>query len=228
MSGGCRESVDPAPPTPVVIQSLLIAGRDSQFVWVERATPPESIISASLGPRPVDPADLNLTLAGPTGAPWVLGPSQVPGRLVTASMAAPSTSYELRGTVQGLPILATCHVPGAVTISPGGTVFLAPGDSVVLHWNRVADAALFGTTVSSIGFSNLPFHPSYRPDTSVTIRRDPSSHFTFTFYVMAVDAAAASFLPAASNSASRVRGNITGALGMCGGASVDSVAVIAQ
>jgi hypothetical protein len=224
----CGESLDLPTVTPAVIQGILVAGRDSQFVWVEYATPPDSSNSISGGTRPVSPADVSLQLDGSQGSSWPLSPTMVPAQHVAQGTAVAGASYRLHGVVAGAPIDADCHVPMPVAIAGPDTLRIPKGDSVRLFWGRVPDAPTYGATTRQIfpASTGEPFRPAFSPDTSILFF---NSSFTstrrFVLYVMAIDRSASSFFEGAFGEAGRVRGNIAGALGVCGGMSVDSVLV---
>ena len=224
--GACEASIGPVPDPGIVVQVILLGGQPTQFAWVEQAASPDSQVNSVM--RPIDANALVLALLGDSGQAVLFAPTVNPAQFsVQRQVDGPST-YQIVGGYMGTPIHAKCLVPAPLRIQPEGSVHVASGDSVVIHWNAAAGASVYA--LSSHSFPSAAPSLTYAvftSDTSYVLRGLPAGvSLTEVLYVMAIDSVSAAFFAAASSPAGRVRGNIEGALGACGGATVDSVLVV--
>lgn len=99
----------------VVVQGLLVLGTTRQSVWVEWATPADSVFSANT--RPVDAGVVHLALVTPDGEaiPFVAA-AETPGRLDAQVTLAPGETYALNGQVNGTAVSSTTLVPSQLDI----------------------------------------------------------------------------------------------------------------
>lgn len=113
-SGGV--TAPPSDSSVPVVQSLLVVGASRHLVWVEWATPADSLISDDL--RPVLPALVNLWLVPPVGDSVQFDPVPAsPGAFeVEGVTVEPEQQYRLSGTVNSIAVSAGTTTPGLLRI----------------------------------------------------------------------------------------------------------------
>jgi len=221
--GACADLLDPPPDERVpVIQALLVAGQDTQSLWVEWSTPADSVYRPPV--RAIDPAQVDLRLQAPDGTATPFLPSPgTPGRFVAQVRVQSELGYGLVGVVADSTVGARTTVPARLRIlSPAtDTVLLRDGESVPFVWGQVG-AASYAMRVSA------GYRADYRTDTSRVI--GPCPRATCVWTVLALDTAAAAFLIVNEYSTAPLprRGNVRGALGFFGSATADSRVVVWQ
>jgi hypothetical protein len=97
-----------------VIQGVLVAGADSQFFRLDWARSADSAWSPA--PDPILAGEVALTVTGNGGtAPLLLRPGGF-GVFVITMPIYPDSTYLLEGTVAGLPVSASTHLPKSFSI----------------------------------------------------------------------------------------------------------------
>jgi len=223
LAAACGEFLAPPAGGPVpVVQALLVAGEDTQSLWVEWSTPADSVYRPAV--RPIDSALVDLRLLGPDGTATPFLPSSgTPGRFVARVHVQSQSTYRLAGVIADSAVSAQTTVPAPLRIlSPAtDTVRLRDGESVPLVWGHNG-AASYALRLS------IGFRAGFLADTSRVI--GPCPRTTCVWTVLALDAAAAAFLIVNEYfSAPLPRpGNVRGASGFFGSAAADQRVVVWQ
>ncbi len=222
-AGGCGELIGPPRDQRVpVVQALLVAGQDTQSLWVEWSTPADSTYRPS--PRPLDSISVNLRLVAPDGAATPFLPSAAtPGRFVARVQVRGGLTYRLAGTAGDSTVRAETTVPAPLRIllPAADTVRLRSGDSVPIVWGHNGAASF------AVRRSDVP-RAGYGADTSGVMRS--CSGTTCVWTVLALDPAAAAFLAfdVSLLGARPRRGNVQGGLGFFGSSTADWRVVVWQ
>jgi hypothetical protein len=201
-----------------------VTNTSEQVATVLYSTPAESIVP--LLPVPIAPESVALAIRTAAGAAVALTPIPgAPGRFQATLSITPGETVRLAGSVVGRSIEAYTTVPGPLIVREpaADTLRMSEGAGrvqVPYAWHAVGSTAYLvqvTSTESPIGgariledtsgvlIADLDLHPG-RPETSL-------------FTVFALDSAAAAFFRPLSATAPRP-GNIAGALGLFGSASV--------
>lgn len=223
LAGACGEFLAPPAGRPVpVVQALLVAGQDTQSLWVEWSTSADSVYRPQV--RSIDSALVDLRLLGPggTATPFLPSPG-TPGRFVARVQVHSELTYRLVGVIADSTVSAQTTVPAPLRIlSPAtDTVRLRDGESVLLVWGH-GGVGSYALRLSS------GYRAVYQADTSRVI--GPCPRTTCVWTVLALDAAAAAFLIVNEYSSAPLPrpGNVRGALGFFGSAAADRRVIVWQ
>lgn len=190
-----------------VLQSLLVVGESRHVMWVEWATPADSLISDDL--RPVSPELVNLWLVSPAGDSVQFEPVlSSPGAFEVAGVTVEAErEYRLGGAVNSTEVSARTTTPGPLRIvAPESDTIRVSRECglncpLAYHWHSTGAAAfeyIYGESGAIRGIVR---------DTSGVLSLQPGSGAS-AFQVLAYNPDAAEFyVPSIAN------GNIRGVFG---------------
>jgi hypothetical protein len=155
----CSGSVT-APPSDSnvpVVQSLLVVGSSRHVVWVEWATPADSLIRDDLRPVASPLVDLWLVAPGADSVRFQPVPGSPGAFEVVGLTIAPQQDYRLSGTVNGVAVSARTRTPGVLQIlDPQGDTIRVSSDCglncpLAYHWHAPGATAYEYRTGGSRG-----------------------------------------------------------------------------
>lgn len=210
----------PSSPATPVVTLLLVAGESIHVAVVVEAAPADSAIPRD--PRPVAAARVALAVADDSGLVYAFRAESIPGLYRVVLPAPHGATYYLQGTIDGRPVTARTTVP------PPFVIVTPPGDTIREASTSSCDETLF--------FVCIPFEFSFAGPPAFAYRVEVSPG-TFTgaavrsyrgqliflrpsgdrpFLIFAYNADAAEWLLPGTP-----RGNISGAVGGFGAASLE-------
>ena len=209
-TAGCATIVDP-PPHPgriPVVEALLVGGTDStrfRIIWAD----PE----ATAPVEPIAPSEIRLALStgASPGRALVPDPDSA-GRFVAHLAIIPGNRYQLEGTIGEHSIAAATTIPsGFVVEDPAGDVTAGPPGIVVPFRWRASGATVFAADFAVFGAFQY-HHTRDTVGSLLIIAPDPHRSPALTLWAMNADAERYLYHVATPF------GNVTGGLGMLGGA----------